>query len=135
MATNKLVIEYPRGLDLNVTFVNSDGKKVDSIGMTPPLLLRLGPNLEFVGMTSGSLRTVLDLSGSESDDTNSEENQDEQDSAMDLDTSPANDTINLVTSEDEDDADDTSDVDDDTSDDDDYSETDDIIIVSHPTEA
>ena len=129
MATNKLVIEYPRGLDLNVTFVNSDGKKVDSIGMTPPLLLRLGPNLECVGMTSGSLRTLLDLSGSESDDTDSEENQDEQDSAMDLDTSPANNTIDLVTSEDEDVDDETSDVDDD------YSETDDIIIVSHPTEA
>ena len=59
MATNKLVIEYPRGTDLYVTFTNDYGKKIDSVGMAPPLLLRLGPNLEFVSMTSGNLRTLI----------------------------------------------------------------------------
>ena len=128
---NQLIFEYPRGLDIQVSFVDADGNEVDSVAMTPPLLLRLGPNLELERMSSGNLKALLDLSRSESDDD--DDMSDEEDSAMEDDTDPgANNTIDLVTS-DEDEADDDADDDDnDEEEEEDYNS--DLIVVSYNTD-
>lgn len=133
MAVNRLVIEYPRGLDLNIAFFNAEGQMVNTVAMAPPLLLRLGPNLEFESATSGNILKLLD-------DTDTDES--DEDSAMDTDSNPMTDetidleadetidleadaTIDLVTSDDDDDNDDEAD----------DSNNDDMIILSHPIDA
>ena len=129
MEMNQLIFEYPRGLDIQVSFVDADGNEVDSVAMTPPLLLRLGPNLELERMSSGNLKALLDLSRSESDDDDDDDMSDEEDSAMEDDTDPgANNTIDLVTS-DEDEADDDAD---DEEEEEDYNS--DLIVVSYNTD-
>ena len=135
---NRLIIQYPRGLDIQVSIFDADGNKMDSVAMAPPLLLRLGPNLELESMSSGNLKTLLDLSRSESDDN--EDMSDEEDSAMEDDTDPdPNATIDLSSSDDGDSEDGDTD-DDDTDDDDDEKEEEeedfnpDMIVVSYNTD-
>ena len=129
---NQLIFEYPRGLDIQVSFVDADGNEVDSVAMTPPLLLRLGPNLELERMSSGNLKALLDLSRSESDDDD-DDMSDEEDSAMEDDTDPgANDTIDLVTSDEDEADDDADDDDDDEEEEEDYNS--DLIVVSYNTD-
>ena len=132
MEMNQLIFEYPRGLDIQVSFVDADGNEVDSVAMTPPLLLRLGPNLELERMSSGNLKALLDLSRSESDDDD-DDMSDEEDSAMEDDTDPgANDTIDLVTSDEDEADDDADDDDDDEEEEEDYNS--DLIVVSYNTD-
>ena len=129
MDTNKIVIEYPKGLDINLTFVDSTGKAVSSFAMTPPLLIRLNGKLEFQSAASGNILTLLGLSDPESDATDSDEN------AMDQDT-----TVDLVTSEDDDATDDDdatedsagTEDDDATEDEDATKDEDDMVVISHP---
>ena len=132
MEMNQLIFEYPRGLDIQVSFVDADGNEVDSVAMTPPLLLRLGPNLELERMSSGNLKALLDLSRSESDDDD-DDMSDEEDSAMEDDTDPgANNTIDLVTSDEDEADDDADDDDDDEEEEEDYNS--DLIVVSYNTD-
>lgn len=128
MAVNHLVIEYPKGLDIKLTFVGADGRKANTFAMVPPLLLRVDSNLEFVSMASGNLRTLLDLSGQESDNGDDDDDvdgdktsEDDEDTDVDMseDQDPNETTIDLVTS-DEDEEDD---------------EDDDAVVVIHPTDA
>lgn len=129
MAVNHLVIEYPKGLDIKLTFVGADGRKANTFAMVPPLLLRVDSNLEFVSMASGNLRTLLDLPGQESDNGGDDDDvdgdktsEDDEDTDVDMsseDQDPNETTIDLVTS-DEDEEDD---------------EDDDVVVVIHPTDA
>ena len=136
MDTNKIVIEYPKGLDINLTFVDSTGKAVNSFAMTPPLLIRLNGKLEFQSAASGNILTLLGLSDPESDATDSDENEeDDDDNAMDQDT-----TVDLVTSEDDDATDDDdatedsagTEDDDATKDEDATEDEDDMVVIAHP---
>ena len=131
MAVNHLVIEYPKGLDIKLTFVGADGRKANTFAMVPPLLLRVDSNLEFVSMASGNLRTLLDLPGQKSDNGDDDDDddvdgdktsEDDEDTDVDMsseDQDPNETTIDLVTS-DEDEEDD---------------EDDDVVVVIHPTDA
>lgn len=135
MDTNKIVIEYPKGLDINLTFVDSTGKAVNSFAMTPPLLIRLNGKLEFQSAASGNILTLLGLSDPESDATDSDENEEDDDNAMDQDT-----TVDLVTSEDDDATDDDdatedsagTEDDDATKDEDATEDEDDMVVIAHP---
>ena len=134
MSVNYLIIEYPKGVDISVTFKDAAGRMVNTVAMAPPLLLRLGSTLEFEGMTSGNLRTLLDMSLSDSDDDSDgdkESGTEEDDDGDKMEEDPAPDgdsTIDLVSSEDDDD-------DDDGDDDDDEDQNSDMISVTHPTDA
>ena len=130
MDTNKLVLEYPRGVSINVTVIGDDGKPINTLGMGPDVLLRLGPNLEFLGMTSGNIKTLIEMSGSSSDDgdDDDDDDDDEEDEGCDSEDGKASmdwdNTINLVSEDDDADEEDDDD-------DDDDEENDDEIVVSY----
>lgn len=132
MDVNRLVIEYPRGMDIHVSFIDATGTKVDTVAMAPPLLLRLGPNLEFESMSSGSLRTLLNMTESDSDDEDDDAGQEEEDDNddgdnMEEDSNPDPDqTIDLVSSDDDENNNDVTE---------EEEEDDDMITVSHPIDA
>ena len=137
MATNRIIFEYPRGLEIAVTFVGPNGTRIHTFAMASPLLLRLGPGLEFESASSGNVMTLLGRSESDSSDTDTDKNEDDEDqdetgSDMDLDISPEDleTTIDLVSSEEDNITDD--DDDDEEEDDDDNT---DLIYISHPTNA
>ena len=130
MATNRLILEYPKGVSLHVALVDASGNPINSFEFVPPVLLRLGSQLEFLGATSGNIKTLLDLSSSEEDedDDNDADDADEgldSDEAMLTDSEESeettigngNDTIDLISDSDEDE-----DVD---------SNDDDVIVVTH----
>ena len=132
MDVNHIVIEYPRGMDITVLFVNATGAAINTFGMAPPLLLRLGPQFEFVSAATGNLLTLLGRSEADADATNIEEDKDEEDdNAMEDEDPDPNTTIDLVTSDDDDDS--AEDDDDDDDDEDGYNS--DLITISHPTDA
>ena len=127
MATNQIILEYPRGVDLNLTFVDAANKPVDIVAMAPPLLIRLGQNLEFVSMANGSLSTLLNLSGPESDDDDDdvegdETSEDHKDTDVDMEDPDLDQTVDLVSSDDDDE-------------DEEEEHNSDLVYVAHPTEA
>ena len=97
METHKIILEYPRGISLDVTVIGDDGKPVNSITMGPDVLLRLGPNLEVLSIASGNVQNLLEMSGSDSEDDDDDVEEDEgldsndDQPSMDWDT-----TIDLV---------------------------------------
>ena len=111
METHKIILEYPRGISLDVTVIGDDGKPVNSITMGPDVLLRLGANLEVLSIASGNVQNLLEMSGSDSEDDDDDVEEDEgldsndDQPSMDWDT-----TIDLVS--DDDDVDDEDDEDD-----------------------
>ena len=135
MATNKVILEYPSGMDLTLTFFDAANKQVDIVAMAPPLLIRLNQNLEFVSMANGNLSTLLNLSRPESDDDDdvedNETSEDHEDTDVNMseDTDPDLDqTIDLVSSDDDDDDDD-----DDVEEEEEHNS--DLVFVSYPTDA
>ena len=131
MSVNRIIFEYPRGVEITVSFVDANGdQRMTTFGMVSPLLLRLGPGLEFESASSGNLLTLLGHSEPESDNTDSDSNRteddkkDDEDDTMDQDSFPeADHTIDLVSSDDEADTDA------------DVSAEGDTIVVTHPTDA
>ena len=133
MATNKLILEYPRGISLHVAMIGSDGHPVRSFAMGPDALIRLGPNLEFLGMSSGNIKTLVEMGGSESeeDEADIDDDDDDDDEGCDSEeamptesdesTTDADNTIDLV-SESEDSG---------TSDESDADDNDDEIVVTY----
>ena len=129
MATNKLILEYPRGISLHVAMIGSDGHPVRSFAMGPDALIRLGPNLEFLGMSSGNIKTLVEMGGSESEEDEADIDDDDEgcdsEEAMptesDESTTDADNTIDLV-SESEDSG---------TSDESDADDNDDEIVVTY----
>ena len=129
MAVNHLVIEYPKGLDIKLTFVGADGRKANTFAMVPPLLLRVDSNLEFVSMASGNLRTLLDLPGQESDNGGDDDDvdgdktsEDDEDTDVDMEDPDLDQTVDLVSSDDDDE-------------DEEEEHNSDLVYVAHPTEA
>ena len=130
MATNKLILEYPRGISLHVAMIGSDGHPVRSFAMGPDALIRLGPNLEFLGMSSGNIKTLVEMGGSESEEDEADIDDDDDEGCdseeampteSDESTTDADNTINLV-SESEDSG---------TSDESDADDNDDEIVVTY----
>lgn len=127
---NRLVLEYPKGVSLHVALIDDSGKPIHSVEVCPPVLLRLGPNLEFQSLSSGNIRALLDLtSPEEEDDDDDDDGSDEgldSDEAMLTDsedtgeeTTDSNRTIDLVSESESDD------------DDGDDNEDEDAIVVTH----
>ena len=96
MAVKHLIIQYPRGADITVTFVDAGGMKVNTFGMAPPMLLRLGPNLEFESASSGDILELLELD---------EETETEEEMETDEETETDEGTETDEETEDEDDPD------------------------------
>ena len=122
MATHKLILEYPRGISLHVAMIGSDGNPVDSIALGPDVLLRLGPNLEFLGASSGNVKTLVEMGGSDSESEEDEDDTDDDDEGCDQDdempadsdesTNDPNTTIDLVSESDDSGTEDETDLDD-----------------------
>ena len=126
---NRLVLEYPKGVSLHVALIDDSGKPIHSVEVCPPVLLRLGPNLEFQSLSSGNIRALLDLTSPEEEDDDDDDGSDEgldSDEAMLTDsedtgeeTTDSNRTIDLVSESESDD------------DDGDDNEDEDAIVVTH----
>ena len=68
MAMNRVVLEYPKGVSLNVEVVDASGQPTRTVELSQPVLIRLGPGLEFLSVSSGNIKTLLNISGSDSDE-------------------------------------------------------------------
>ena len=122
MAMNRVVLEYPKGVSLNVEVVDSSGQPTRTVELGQPVLIRLGPGLEFLSVSSGNIKTLLNISGSDSDEEEDDDDDGNGDSIEDMD---ADTTIDLVTEDEDND-----DEDNDDEDNDDEDDEDDTVVVT-----
>ena len=121
MAMNRVVLEYPKGVSLNVEVVDASGQPTRTVELSQPVLIRLGPGLEFLSVSSGNIKTLLNISGSDSD----EEEDDDDGNGDSIEDMDADTTIDLVTEDEDND-----DEDNDDEDNDDEDDEDDTVVVT-----